>query len=137
MSLTPQMDRDNYTKMLQSLKVYNQVGGLSKMSKEQLENMPKEVMIALAPNEIARVWDKLPNHLKNDSDMLKYRFCHEHHNSSDTNGDEADGPFPRRLYCCYCKVSDVNIAAENCIKSTEGDTTIASMLNYLSCCKSQ
>lgn len=113
------MERDNYTKMLQSLKVYKQVGGLLKMTREQLKNMPKEVMITLSANEIALVWDKLPDHVKNDSEMLKYRFCHEHHSSSDQDIDENDGPPPRKIFCCYCKISDVNITAENPIQLSE------------------
>ena len=36
------------------------------MTQEQLENMPKELMISLASNKIALVWDKLPDHLKHD-----------------------------------------------------------------------
>lgn len=137
MNLTPQMERDCYSKMLLSLKVYNQVGGLQKMTAEQLENMPKEVMIALAPNEIALVWDKLPNHLKNDSDISKYRFCFEHHCSDDdSSSDQGDGPIPRKLFCCYCKISDVNIRAENRIKTSDGRKRSIT-LNPLSCCKQQ
>lgn len=128
------MDQDNYTKMLMSLKVYNEVGGLLKMTMEQLENMPKDVMINLAPNEIALVWDKLPEHLKNDSDMLKYRFCHEHYCADDANSDQADGPPPRRLFCCYCKVSGVNITTDNCIKTTHVENKMTSILNFLGCC---
>lgn len=140
MSYTPQIDRANYTRMLLSLKDYNRVGGLLKMTKEQLENMPKEVMISLAPMEIARVWDKLPNHLKNDSDMLKYQFCYEHNKTNnDDDDDEADGPPPRRIFCCYCKVSRVNVAVEKHIKekTSEGDNNnkkIDDLLNYLRCC---
>ena len=139
MDLTPQMDRDNYSRMLVSLKVYNQVGGLLKMTAEQLKNIPKEVMIALAPNEIALVWDKLPNHLQNDCEMSKYRFCFEHHDYDgggvgDSSSDQGDGPIPRKLFCCYCKISDVTISAENRIKTSDGGKRMIS-LNPLSCCK--
>ena len=136
MILTPQMDRDNYSKMLRSLKAFNQVGGLQKMTAEQLKNMPKEVMIALASNEIALVWDKLPERLQNDSDMLKYCFCYEHHNSDDSNSDDYDGPIPRKLFCCYCKISDVNITAENSVK-TSGGRKRSRSLDPFSCCKQQ
>ena len=141
MSLTPSMERDNYTKMLQSLKAYKEVGGLLKMSAKQLENMPKEVLIALAPNEIALVWDRLPNHMKNDSEMLKYQFCYEHSRSSDSesssNTDVNDGPLTRRLFCCYCKISDVTISAENSIQTRmDGKNKGIGLLNPLSCCSS-
>lgn len=136
MSLTPQMDRDNYTKMLSSIRAYYQMGGLRKMTAEQLENMPKEVMIWSAANEIAFVWDKLPNHIKSDPDMAKYQFCFEHCNNTQVDRDEGDGPMQRKLFCCYCKISDVNIKAENSIKTTEGVRRSIS-LNPLNCCKHQ
>lgn len=134
MSVTPQMDRANYTKMLLSLKAYNEVGGLRKMTAKQLEHMPKEVMIALAPNEIALVWNKLPEHIKSDVDVLKYQYCTEHYSSSSSNldVDEGDGPAPRRLFCCYCKISDVNITAER----PRGLKRKLS-LSPLNCCKQQ
>jgi hypothetical protein len=133
------MERDNYTKMLQAIKVYNLVGGLQKMTREQLENMPKEVMISLAPYEIALVWDKLPNHLKNDSDMESYRFCYEHHTSSDDSNEEkdvADGPIPRKLFCCYCKISDVKIKTKTTVRTMDG-TNEKNSFDYLGCCKQQ
>ena len=114
---------DKYAKMLQAVKVYHLVGSLQKMTQEQLENMPKELMISLASNEIALVWDKLPDHLKQDPDMENYQFCYEHHSSSDdSNGekDVADGPIPRKLFCCYCKISDVKIKTETILKTTAG-----------------
>lgn len=141
MTATPQTDRDNYTKMLQSLRVYRQVGGLLNMTREQLENMPKEVMISLAPNEIALIWDKLPDSLKNDGDMLEYRFCYEHYSSgssedSNEERDEGDGPIPRKLYCCYCKIKDVKIKAQTCVKRRD-ERQMKKSFNYLSCCKRQ
>lgn len=134
MSLTPKVDRENYTKMLLSLKAFKDVGGLVKMTSKQLENMPKEVMITLAPNEIALVWEKLPTDLKTDSDMLKYQFCYEHPVNG-SSSDVEEGPVPRRLFCCYCKVSDVSITAENCMKTTEENRSkSANILNLFSCC---
>lgn len=138
---TPQVERDNYTKMLQSLKDYRKVGGLVKMTRKQLENMPKEVMVSLAPNEIALVWDKLPNHLQNDTDMLKFNFCYDHNisDSDSSNIDANDGPLARRLLCCYCKISDVSISAENSIRTKmDGGKKGVGLLNPLSyCCSSK
>ena len=135
--VTPQMDRDNYTKMLSAVKAYYRAGGLVKMTREQLENMPKEVMIGLAPNEIAPVWDKLPIHMQTDVDMVKYQFCTEHYNSTNVNDDdEGDGPIPRKLFCCYCKIGDVNVTTENSIKTQEEGKSCIS-LNPFNCCKQQ
>lgn len=137
MAESPEMDRNSYTKMLQSLKVYRQVGGLQNMTREQLENMPKEVMISLAPNQIALIWDKLPDRLKNDCDMLNYRFCYEHYSidyDSNEERDVGDCPIPRKLYCCYCKISDVKIKAQTSVEQRENGNTRKS-LDYLNCCK--
>lgn len=130
--VTPKVDRDNYTKMLLSLKAYSQVGGLRNMSARQLENMPKEVMIALASDEIALVWNKLPEHMKSDKELLKYQYCNEHYNNENKSDvDEGDGPAPKKLFCCYCKIKDVKITYE-----TAKDGLMHS-LNPINCCKQQ
>ncbi|KAJ8909491.1 hypothetical protein NQ315_017033 [Exocentrus adspersus] len=111
---TPQMDRESIRNMGQSLIAYSRLRTLTKMSRQQLANMPKEVIIACASNEIALVWEKLPDHLREDIDILKYQYCDEHYNySSEDNVDVNDGPNLRKIFCCYCKVSDVNIATDN------------------------
>ncbi|KAJ8911233.1 hypothetical protein NQ315_012220 [Exocentrus adspersus] len=96
---TPQMDRESIRNMGQSLIAYSRLRTLTKMSRQQLANIPKEVIIACASNEIALVWEKLPDHLREDIDILKYQYC--------------DGPNLRKIFCCYCKVSDVIIATDN------------------------
>lgn len=138
MFVTPKMDRDNYTKMLLSLKAYSRAGGLLEMSAKELKNMPKEVMIALASKEIALVWNKLPRSLKCDSDMIKYKFCEEHYNTKKKDDgdeeDEVDGPTPRKIFCCYCKIRDVKITNENSIR-TVNEMKRSTSLNPLNCCK--
>ena len=125
--------------MLQAVKVYYLVGSLQKMTQEQLENMPKKLMIRLASNEVALVWDKLPDHLKHDPDMENCQSCYEHQSSSDdSNGekDVADRPIPRKLFCCYCQISDVKIKTKNIPKPTAG-TKEKNSSNYLTCSKQQ
>lgn len=131
--VTPQMDPDCYMKMFLTLKAYREAGGLRKMTEKQLEDMPKEVMIALAPNEIAHVWNKLPNHIKNDIDMVKYQFCNEHYNKNSLDAHENDGPIPRKFFCCYCNVSDVKITT----KTPKEIRRSRSIPNPLNCCKQQ
>lgn len=118
MDFTPEMDREAIKRMGHSLIAYSRLRSLKKMSKGQLADMPKEVMISCAANEIASVWEILPKHLQEDIDILKYKYCYEHHmdnasvgtsNSSDVN----DGPIPRKLFCCYCTIDDCNIGANN------------------------
>ncbi|CAG9762533.1 unnamed protein product [Ceutorhynchus assimilis] len=120
MSITPQIERDGYKKMASPLKAFSRSGGLLKMASEQLGEMPKEVMIVCAPKEIALIWDKLPEALQNDVDILKYQYCGEHYNEEVWNNcDVADGPAPRGLFCCYCKTDDVKITTKNSTQSTE------------------
>jgi hypothetical protein len=134
--VTPEMDRIGYKKMHSSLKAFSRAGGLLAMTAEELENMPKEVMICCAPNEIAVVWNKLPEQLKSDPDILRFQYCTEHYNNKSWGDDEIDGPAPRRIFCCYCKISDVNIKAENCLKTSAGEKR-GILLNLLKCCKRQ
>lgn len=113
-SITPTMDRERVKQMGHSLIAFSRLRSLLKMSKQQLADMPKEVMIGLASHEIGLVWDKLPTHLQNDVDILKYQYCTEHYlNDYEDNIDVNDGPIPRKMFCCYCKVNDVNVASNN------------------------
>lgn len=123
---TPVMDRENIKRMGHSLIAFSRLRSLLKMSKQQLADMPKEVMIACAAHEIALVWEKLPRHLQEDIDVLKYQYCLEHYPTNDDsspNFDVIDGPVPRKILCCYCKLRDVNIASNNEVNTTSTDTS--------------
>lgn len=114
--VTPKSDREFIKKMGHSLRAFSKHKTLTKMTKEQLADLPKEIMISCAANEIALVWDKLPIHLREDIDILKYQYCLEHYNKDygpDENVDVNDGPVPRKLFCCYCNVHDVTVASDN------------------------
>lgn len=110
------MDRESIQRMAYSLNAFSKMGSLMKMSKRQLANLPKEVIIACCSNEIALVWDKLPKHLQDDIDVLKYQYCSDHYNTSNNvQNDVNDGPPPRRLVCCVCNMSDVNVVSDNTV----------------------
>lgn len=147
METTPQMDRQQLKRMGHSLIAFSRLRSLTKMSRQQLADMPKEVMIACAPNEIALVWEKLPEHLQNDIDILKYQYCTEHTTTAaaaaddfangDVERDENDGPPPRRLICCYCNVNEVNVATDNTIEISPDMTSEAEPRAerlFLNCC---
>lgn len=141
-SVTPEMDRESIKRMGHSLIAFSRLRSLLKMSKKQLADMPKEVMIGCAAHEIALVWDKLPEHLQNDIDILRYQYCQEHYSNDGEDGscsnvDVNDGPPPRRLFCCYCKVRDVNVAANNEIRVTSPFSSAKRRLTFDHCCKSQ
>ncbi|CAG9766102.1 unnamed protein product [Ceutorhynchus assimilis] len=86
------------------------LGSFMNFSRKQLEQIPKEVLLACAPEEIALIWNKLPEHLKKDKDIIQYQYCTDH---DETRGSEdvIDGPPPRKLFCCYCNIRDVQINA--------------------------
>jgi hypothetical protein len=105
------MDRESIKRMSHSLKAYSKVRDLRKMTKSELADMPKEVIIACATNEIAYIWNLLPKHLQEDPEISKYRFCEDH--QYEWGDDVNDGPPTRRLFCCYCKVQDVSVGNNN------------------------
>lgn len=133
------MDREAIKRMGHSLIAFSRLRSLLKMSKEQLSDMPKQVMIGCAAHEIALVWDKLPKHLQNDIDILKYQYCQEHYSNNEDSGsniDVNDGPSPRKIFCCYCKVRDVNVASNTEIHMSPS-TPKKRRLIHDYCCKSQ
>ncbi|CAG9768418.1 unnamed protein product [Ceutorhynchus assimilis] len=89
---------------------FYKLGSFMNFSRKQLEQIPKEVLLACAPEEIALIWNKLPEHLKKDKDIIQYQYCTDH---DETRGSEdvIDGPPPRKLFCCYCNIRDVQINA--------------------------
>lgn len=108
------MKKDNTKKISNSLQVFFKSHSLSSMTQEELLNLPKEVIIACASQEIAFVWFKLPKHLQDDPDIEKYRFCDQHHNiEDDLDVDVNDGPPPRKIFCCYCNIKDNYISSKN------------------------
>lgn len=104
----------------QFLMDYHKLGSFMKLTKKQLQCMPKEVLLACAPEEIALIWDKLPKHLKDDKDILQYQFCTNHEEIGGL-GDVIDGPPRRKLFCCYCNIKDIQINAGS-RKEEEGDS---------------
>ena len=138
-STSPSLDREAIKRMGHSLIAFSRLRSLLKMSKEQLSDMPKEVMIGCAAHEIAIVWDKLPKNLQDDIDILKYQYCQEHYSKDDdirSNVDVNDGPSPRRIFCCYCKVRDVNIASNNQLDLSPPPTKKRRLIHDY-CCNSQ
>lgn len=139
-SITPALDRESIKRMGHSLIAFSRSRSLVKMTKQQLSDMPKEVMIACAPHEIALVWDKLPSHLQSDIDILKYQYCTEHYDSTTSvtlnkehSFDVNDGPTPRRIFCCYCKIRDVNMVCDGDINNLPPHTSDASSPSNCCC----
>lgn len=129
MELTPKMDRENIKKMAHSLLAYSRLRSLVKMSEKQLADMPKEVMIACAPAEIALVWEKLPEHMRNDIDMLKYQYCIE----NDFLEEQMSNSNSEKVICCFCNMGDIGIASDNSVSLEVAEST--KRINIFSCCR--
>lgn len=113
------MDKDAVKKMTHSMQVFFKTRSLLNMTKEELVDLPKEVIINCAFREIPFIWSKLPKHLQEDKDILNYLFCTEH--EQDDSDDVNDGPPRRKLFCCYCKMEDINVASDNKIEVLPSD----------------
>ena len=50
------------------------------LSAEQLQFVPKIVLLRECGNYIEHMWDKLPEHIKIDPEVQSYRRCNEHYN---------------------------------------------------------
>ncbi|CAH1999198.1 unnamed protein product [Acanthoscelides obtectus] len=102
------MDHERLKKIRDSLKAFSRERSLLNMTRDELAHIPKEVLICCTPNEIAHVWNKPPEHLKEDADIQRFQFWWEHRGISGSD-DEADGPSPRKMFCCYCNMQDINV----------------------------
>ncbi|KAL6252178.1 hypothetical protein P5V15_015587 [Pogonomyrmex californicus] len=72
------------------------------LSAEQLQYIPKVVLLRVCGNYIDHVWDKLPEYIKADLEVQTYRRCVEHYNQS-WDRDHIDGPAPKIKDCDLCQ----------------------------------
>ena len=71
-------------------------------SKEELEYIPKPLLLKYMGHQILLLWEKLPEHLRADSEVASYQTCHEHWNLPN-RGDHIDGRAPARRDCHECR----------------------------------
>lgn len=87
--------------------VNHQLVGLSQMGRDLIALLPKKYLVNCAQREIPIVWSRLPNHLKADPEVQKYKFCLDHYQYSvDSNCDTFDGPL-QKYKCPLCISSSV------------------------------
>lgn len=72
------------------------------LSAEQLEFVPKTVLLRVCGDYIHHVWDKLPEHIKSDLEVQTYRRCYEHYNQP-WQQTHIDGPAPMIKDCYVCQ----------------------------------
>jgi len=65
---------------------------------EQLQYIPKPVLLRVCGHYVHHLWDRLPEHLKADSEIQQYRRCLKHYNLP-RHQTHFDGPaFPFELH---------------------------------------
>jgi hypothetical protein len=72
------------------------------LSVEQLQFVPKAVLLRMCGDHVHYVWEKLPEHIKADSEVQTYRRCYEHYNQP-WQRTHIDGPAPLIKDCSECQ----------------------------------
>jgi len=75
--------------------------GYLKMSTSLIKYLPK-YFILNHNEDIEHVYDKLPESLKTDYEIMMNLRCSEHYQRSDLE-DDFDGPNPKRKHCYFCR----------------------------------
>jgi len=72
------------------------------LTAEQLQFIPKIVLLRNFGDYVERLWDKLPEHIKVDSEIQQYRSCMRHYNLP-WQQTHIDGPTPLIKNCGECQ----------------------------------
>ena len=72
------------------------------LSAEQLQFVPKILLLRNFSDYVDRLWDKLPVHLRTDPDVRDCRPCLEHYNRP-LQRTHIDGPPPLIRDCGACR----------------------------------
>lgn len=72
------------------------------LTSEQLKYIPKVVLLREFPKHIDVLWDRLPEHIRADSEVQQYRRCLEHYNRP-WHRTHIDGPAPLIKDCGECR----------------------------------
>lgn len=75
---------------------------IRELSSEQLKFIPKIILLQNFTKHIDYLWDKLPEYLKKDPEVLSYRQCQKHYNQP-WQETHIDGPLPLIKDCNKCK----------------------------------
>lgn len=73
---------------------------LSKMNVSEINYLPKDFIKTLSVWDLEGGWDLLPDYVRNDPLIKRYKQCLKHHNFEE--GDQIDGPSPRIIDCVRC-----------------------------------
>lgn len=81
---------------------------------EQLQYIPKIVLLREFHDYVERLWDKLPDHLKADAEVQSCRLCLKHYNRP-WQRTHIDGPPPLIRNCGECQLERRVSAQESSI----------------------
>ena len=81
--------------------IVSDICDVNSLTTEQLKYIPKVVLLQEFHNYIDHLWDRLPEHIKADSEVQQYRRCLKHYNLPSQH-THIDGPAPLRKNCCEC-----------------------------------
>ncbi|KYM96990.1 hypothetical protein ALC62_12368 [Cyphomyrmex costatus] len=70
---------------------------------EQLQYVPRVILLRDFENYIEELWDRLPDHIKADTEVKRCRMCFEHYNLPNQK-THIDGPPPLIKNCPQCRV---------------------------------
>ncbi|KAK0077151.1 hypothetical protein PV326_010245 [Microctonus aethiopoides] len=87
-----------------SLELYYQLEErIEDMKPQDIAYLTKDFILKFAPTKIDRIWNKLPEELQKDKDMIAHRRCRKHYNPIAIDYDEFDGMIPLMKDCSICK----------------------------------
>lgn len=75
---------------------------ICELSAEQLQFIPKAILLKVCGAFVHIVWDKLPEHIRADLEVQTYRRCYEHYNQP-WQRTHIDGPAPMIKDCYECQ----------------------------------
>ncbi|KYN29100.1 hypothetical protein ALC57_01463 [Trachymyrmex cornetzi] len=75
---------------------------LHSLTSKELEYIPKIVLLRQFEYCIDLLWDRLPEHIRADSEVQRYRRCLKHYNLP-THQTHIDGPTPLIKNCSECR----------------------------------
>ncbi|KYN02843.1 hypothetical protein ALC62_06331, partial [Cyphomyrmex costatus] len=93
---------------------------INDLTAEQLQFIPKIILLREFSNHIDYLWDKLPEYIKRDPEVRGYRRCLEHYNLS-TQQSHIYGPTPLIKDCCKCKTIWASFTNVNYLIDCETD----------------
>lgn len=74
---------------------------INDLTAEQLQFVPKDILLRVYGDYIDCVWNKLPEHIKADPEVQTYRRCYKHYNQP-WQQTHIDGPVPPIKNCIKC-----------------------------------